>query len=292
MKLRAWSLYAGMVLATIAAFAGIRALGETLQAPPPAAGVPAFGTTAASEPLGALPHVLLALLVIILVARAAGALFRYLHQPPVVGEMLAGIMLGPSLLGRVAPAVSAFVLPPSVAPLLGIIAQVGVVLFMFLVGLELDAGLLRKKTQASVAVSHASITAPFLLGGLLALLLYPLLATSDVPFLPFALFMAVSMSVTAFPVLARILSDRGMQQTQLGTIALTCAAVDDVTAWCLLALVVGVARSTAGAVVLTTTLALGFTAAMLLFVRPRIARWVASRSSERVSQNVMALVFT
>jgi Kef-type K+ transport system membrane component KefB len=268
-----WTAYAGMLAVAVLVFAWVGAGGELLQAPPPAPGQPTFGSGAASGRVEALPHVLLALAVVILAARLVGAVFRRLHQPPVIGEMLAGILIGPSLLGRLLPGVSEFLLPASTAPLLSIIAQIGVVLFMFLVGLELDTGPLRQRAQATVAVSHASITAPFLLGGLLALFLYPRLATSDVPFLPFALFMAVSMSVTAFPVLARILADCGLQKTPLGVIALTCAAVGDITAWCLLAVVVGVAKATPGEALATTALAIAFTAAMLLVVRPFVARW-------------------
>jgi Kef-type K+ transport system membrane component KefB len=150
---------------------------------------------------------------------------------------------GPSLLGRIAPSLSASVLPPAVAPYLSVIAQLGVILYMFLVGLELNGDLLRGRARAAVATSHASIVAPFVLGSILALELYPRLSTSDVSFTSFALFMGIAMSITAFPVLARILTDRGMHRTVLGADALTCAAVDDVTAWCLLALVVGVAQA-------------------------------------------------
>src|SRR5262249_50754153 len=156
----------------------------------------------------ALLHVLLAMVVVIGAARLIGALFMKIHQPPVVGEIVAGILLGPSLLGRAAPGVSAFLLPTAVAPFLGVLSQVGVILYMFLVGLELDPSLLRKRGQATVAISHASIVVPFLLGALLALSLYPRLSMADVPFTCFSLFLGVSMSVTAFPVLARILTDR------------------------------------------------------------------------------------
>ena len=120
------------------------------------------------------------------------------------------------------------------------------ILFMFLVGLELDPALLRARTHAALAISHASIVAPFLLGSVMALVLYPKLSTSDVRFEHFALFLGVSMSVTAFPVLARILTDRGIHTTRLGAMALSCAAVDDVTAWCLLAFLVSVVRAQGG----------------------------------------------
>src|SRR6185503_13101133 len=139
----------------------------------------------------------------------------------------------------------------------GIYAQLGVILYLFLVGLELDLGsVIRKSGHTTLAISHASIIVPFLLGGALALHLYPILSTRDVPFTVFALFLGVSMSVTAFPVLARILTDRRMHKGRLGTIALTCAAVDDVTAWCLLAFVVSVATSKTSSALIT----LGLTA--------------------------------
>ncbi|HEX6812121.1 MAG TPA: cation:proton antiporter [Planctomycetota bacterium] len=291
MNTRVVACYVGMLLVAVLVFAVIGKVGDLLVAPAPAAGQPTFdvsNTDAAAKPL---PHVLLALVVVILAARAGGLLFRRLGQPAVIGEMLAGILLGPSLLGRVAPQAAAFLLPSSIAPLLSILAQVGVVLFMFLVGLELDTSTLRERTRSSVAVSHASITVPFVLGGLLALLLYPRTSTSDVPFLAFALFLAVSMSVTAFPVLARILMDCGLQKSPLGVIALACAAIGDVTAWCLLAVVVGVAKATTGAAVLTIVLTLAFSAAMLVFVRPRIARWVKGQSdAQSGSARSMAIV--
>jgi Kef-type K+ transport system membrane component KefB len=199
----------------------------------------------------------------------------------VVGEMIAGILLGPSLLGRVLPGASAYLLPPEVAPFLSVLAQVGIILYMFLVGVELDTGMLHGRTHTSVATSHASIIAPFLLGSLLALGLYPLFSTRDVPFVVFALFMGVSMSVTAFPVLARILTDRQLDTTPMGAIAVACAAVDDVTAWCLFALVVSVARAHAGHVLITLGLTTAFILAVLFLVRPgaeRYARWYGQRA--------------
>ena len=192
----------------------------------------------------------MALTAVLVTGRLLGLLFRYVGQPPVIGEVVGGILLGPSLLGRVWPEAAAFILPPSVAPFLGVIAQLGVILYMFLVGLELNPRVLRERAHATVAISHASIIAPFLLGAALALVLYPRLSSSDVPFTSFALFLGVAMSITAFPVLARILTDRRMQRTPLGVVALGCAATDDVTAWCLLAFVVGVDQAKVGGAVL------------------------------------------
>jgi Kef-type K+ transport system membrane component KefB len=167
-----------------------------------------------------------------------------------------------------------------------------VLLFLFLVGLEIDLALLAHRGRTSVAVSHASIVTPFLLGAVLALHLYPRLATSDVPFSVFSLFLGVSLSVTAFPVLARILTDRGLQGSPLGTMALACAAVDDVTAWCLLAFVVGYAGAEPGQALLTLALAAGYVALMVAFVRPAVG-WFARRQEARdeISQGTMAMVF-
>ena len=282
--------YSAMIVATGGLFFWIRGVGAELVAPNPT-GAARFGQAAAGSHTNVLLHVLLAMVVIIAASRVLGAVFKYLQQPPVIGEVIAGIMLGPSLLGALAPGVSEYLLPKTVAPLLGIIAQVGVVLFMFLIGLELDTSLLRKKTHATVAISHASIIAPFLLGSTAALWLYPKLSSRDVPFSVFALFMGVSMSVTAFPVLARILTDRGMSKSRLGVIAISCAAVDDVTAWCLLAFVVSVAQARLDGALLTIALTFAYLALMLLVVRPLLARLVRRQEILRnVSQGTTALL--
>jgi len=269
----------------------IRALGEQLSAPAPATSA-IFGTTTASAGKGDLFHVLLALAVIIATARAMGSLFGRAGQPPVVGEIIAGILLGPSLLGRLAPGASGYLFPAPIAPYLNMLSQVGIILYMFLVGLELDPALLRKHGHTTIAISHASIVTPFLLGAVLALALYPRLSTSDVPFTCFSLFLGVSMSVTAFPVLARILTDRKIHKDKMGAIALTCAAVDDVTAWCLLAFVVGVAEAQAAGVLVTVVMAIGYIAAMLLIVRPIMVRLSLLYGNRgRLTQGVLAAAF-
>jgi Sodium/hydrogen exchanger family len=153
---------------------------------------------------------------------------------------------------------AASVLPLEIAPFLSVIAQLGVILYMFTVALELNVGRLKHRAHATVATFHASILVPFLLGALLALALYPQLSSSAVPFTSFALVMGVAMSITAFPVLARILTDRGMSRTELGVVALSCAATDDVTAWCLLAFVVGVAKVHVGEGLLVAAGALAY----------------------------------
>src|SRR3984957_2494629 len=207
-------------------------------------------------------HVLLALAVIVLATNLVGALFRRLRQPQVMGEVVAGILLGPSFLGWLAPQAASRLIASDVVPYLSVISQIGVVLYMFLVGVELDIELLRRRTQASVLISHTSIVVPFLLGSALALWLYPSYAYGGVRFTSFALFAGVAMSITAFPVLARILTDRGMQKSPTGVLALACAAANDVTAWCLLAFVVAVTRAQPGKIFSV----LSWTAAYILFV--------------------------
>jgi K+:H+ antiporter len=283
----ATAAYLLMIAASVAAFLVVRHYGE-VRFPPEAAVAPSHAAPEAVSQV--LLHVLLALAAVMLVGRGLGRLFHHIHQPPVIGEVLAGILLGPSLLGRIAPDVSAYLLPASVAPYLGVIAQLGVILYMFTVGLELNAELLQKRGHATVAISHASILAPFLLGALLALAIYPVVSSRAVPFTAFALFLGVSMSVTAFPVLARILADRHMTRTELGVIALTCAATDDVTAWCLLAFVVGVARAELEGALLTCGLTLAYIALMFLVVRPLVARWTARVTAKHLTLGGVSLV--
>jgi Kef-type K+ transport system membrane component KefB len=274
-RLGRYLAYLVMLAVGVGGFLLIRHFGADLSAPR-AADVDSLITATSKLRMDALMHLLLALAVIIITARGLAALCVKLNQPPVIGEVIAGLMLGPSLLGRIAPSAAAYVLPPSGAPFLGVLAQVGVVLYMFLVGVELDLSRIRGRVHSTVVISHASIVTPFLLGSALALLLYPRFSNSSVPFTVFALFSGVAMSVTAFPVLARILTDRGIQGSAMGTTALTCAAVDDVTAWCLLAIVVSVATHTGGGALLTIGLSVVYVALMVAVVRPlltRFARW-------------------
>jgi Kef-type K+ transport system membrane component KefB len=274
-----------MLLGTLVAFMLIGYYGDTLWTPRDRVAPIADPSTAHDHT--PLLRVLVALAAVIALGQALARLFVFLGQPPVIGEVVAGILLGPSLLGEPA---SSMLLPTSVAPLLGIIAQLGIILYMFLVGLELNASVLRSRAHATVMISHASIIVPFLLGALLAFLLYPTLAFREVPFTTFALFLGVAMSVTAFPVLARILADMNLARSELGILALTCAAIDDVTAWCLLALVAGVARSqeVAGLWVAAGTAA--YVAFMLLFVRP-IAQRFARPGVSHLPRAGVALVY-
>ena len=213
------------------------------------------------------------IIVILIVAGIFRRLFRRIHQPPVMGEMLAGIVLGPSVLGLFFPQAMSFLFPASSLETLRQLSQIGVVLFMFIVGMELNLRHLREKASAAVMISHASIIVPFLLGMALSLFLYRDLAPPETSFNAFALFIGVAMSITAFPVLARILEDRGLSQTDLGSIAITCAAVDDATAWCILALVIALVKATGvGISVTTIVLTLVFLVLMVLVVRPQLNR--------------------
>ncbi|MDP1861404.1 MAG: cation:proton antiporter [Gemmatimonadaceae bacterium] len=187
---------------------------------------------------------LLAQIVVVLVmARVVGRLMRKVGQPQVVGEMVAGIMLGPSVFGAIAPVTWGALFPNESLGFVNTLSQLGLILFMFLVGLELDTRSLRARGRSALIISWASIAAPFAMGVSLAYLLYDSLAPAGVRFSAFALFLGAAMSVTAFPVLARILEERGLTRTPLGVMAITCAAVGDVTAWLILAVVVSLARS-------------------------------------------------
>lgn len=224
-------------------------------------------------------HVMATLAAVILLGSVLAKICRWLGQPPVIGEVVAGILLGPSLLGTLSPEAMHALIPSAAADPKGqvpaalkAVSQLGVVLYMFLVGLELNGARLRRHAGTAVAVSHASIVVPFVLGSALALALYPALAPAGTPFLSFALFMGLAMAITAFPVLARILTDRQMERTELGVVALGCAAADDVTAWCLLALIVGVAQSETSKVFTVIAGAAAFVAFVFVFVRPLVVR--------------------
>ena len=215
--------------------------------------------------------------VILLAARVVGFVFKRIHQPQVIGEMVAGIMLGPSLLGWLAPGASAILFPPASLSYLNGLSQVGLVLFMFLVGLSINPKELHEYGRAAVMVSHVSIIVPFSLAAGLALFLYPRLSDSSVKFTNFALFMGSAMSITAFPVLARILSERNLLRTRMGTLAIACAAVDDVMGWCILAYIVVLIRAAHSTIPIWVTVAgaLAFVLAMVFGVRRLLKRFEA-----------------
>jgi len=212
---------------------------------------------------------LLQLLVVIAVARCAGVVFRRLGQTAVIGEMAAGILLGPSFLGWWFPSAAAMLFPPSSLALLQLLSQLGVILYMFTVGMEFDVRLLRERARAAVVISNAGIVVPFSLGIVLSLYLRADFSPPEVPPIVFALFTAVAMSITAFPVLARIIAERGLTGTGLGNTAIACAAIDDATAWCLLTVVLAVARGQGyGGPAITIALAVVFSAIVLKGIGP------------------------
>lgn len=236
---------------------------------------------------------LLQIITIIIVARALGYLFSKIGQPSVIGEIVAGIVLGPSLLGAYFPEFSGFLFPATSLPNLGVMSQVGLILFMFVVGMELDLDVLKNKAHEAVVISHASIVFPFTLGVILTYFIYQQTAPQGVNFLSYALFIGISMSITAFPVLARIVQERGLTKTKLGSIAITCAAADDITAWCILAAVIAIVKAgsftSAGYTIL---LAIAYVFVMLKLVRPflrRIGEIYASKES--LNKSIVGVFF-
>jgi len=217
--------------------------------------------------------VLVEVLIVIGLSRLVGLGFRWIKQPLVIGEIVAGIMLGPSLFGWLAPDQAAALFPATAIPFLNVLSQVGLIFFMFLIGLELNPKYLSGKVEVAILISHVSILVPFSLGTLLALLLYPLVSNASVSFTAFALFLGAAMSITAFPVLARIITENNLQGTRLGTLALTCAAVDDATAWCLLAVAIAVAKTNSMSGALPTILFAGLYIAFMVTA----GRWFLQR---------------
>jgi Kef-type K+ transport system membrane component KefB len=239
-----------------------------------------------------LPTLLLQIAIIVAVARLFGWLFRRLHQPQVIGEMVAGIALGPSLLGSVAPAISAALFPTDSLVALNTVSQVGILLFLFIVGLELNLAILRKVGHAAVATSLTSVIAPFILGFAVAFLLYSQLSDEGVNIIHFSIFIGAAMSVTAFPVLARILIERKLFHTRIGTIAIASAAVDDVMAWCFLALAMLLARGKGIATDLAIMLVslLLFVALMLFVARPLLRRLATIYQEQgEITQGMLAV---
>lgn len=231
-----------------------------------------------SSPLGLF---LLQLLVLLLVAKGAGALLKRMGQPAVIGEMAAGLMMGPLVLGSLLPGLHGALFPAASLGPLGMLSQLGVLMFLLVAGAELDLGGLRGRRRFAFTVSHAGIAVPFVLGVALAIWLYPEHGPNGVGFTAFALFVGISLSITAFPVLLRILADRGLTHTPLGQTAIACAALGDATAWCLLALIVAAAQATGWVPAsLNLLCVVAFIALMLGVVKPWFARQVVREGSE------------
>jgi len=236
---------------------------------------------------------LLQIITIIIVARVVGLLFKLISQPMVIGEIAAGIILGPSLAGLYFPEFSAFLFPAQSLGNLQFLSQIGLILFMFIIGMELDLKVLKNRAADAVIISHASIVIPFSLGVGLAYFLYPELAPDNINFLAFSLFIGIAMSITAFPVLARIVQERGMTKTRVGSLVITCAAADDITAWTILAAVIAIVK--AGSVVnslFTIVMASIYIITMIKLVKPFLKKLGEIHSSrENLSKHIVAVFF-
>lgn len=243
--------------------------------------IPQTGKSQWQEFITALTHnlqhplaILLAqIITIIIVARLLGWVCKKIGQPSVIGEIIAGILLGPSLIGMYFPEFSAALFPAKSLGNLQFLSQIGLILFMFVIGMELDLKVLRNKAHDAVVISHASIIIPFTLGVALAYFIYQSFAPEGIQFLSFALFLGIAMSITAFPVLARIIQERGIHKTKLGTVVITCAASDDITAWCILAAVIAIVK--AGSFLSSLYiifLAVAYIVLMIYVIRPFLKR--------------------
>jgi Kef-type K+ transport system membrane component KefB len=285
----AYALLVGLPLIVLL---GILKGGSSLVPPVAAAYHPPSAAISISAPLN-LVKLVLQIGVILVVSRTAGMLFKRIGQPQVIGEMVAGILLGPSLLGWAAPALSNMLFPAASLGYLNALSQIGLVLFMFGVGVALDPKELKEHGHSAILISHASIVVPFCLGSALALLLYGRLSNSGIAFSSFALFMGAAMSITAFPVLARILTERDLLRTRMGTLSISCAAVDDITGWCILAYIVVLIRSDKAAHPLWMTVggAVLYVLVMYFVVRPLLRRFEQHfQSAGRLTDNAMSLM--
>ncbi|RXR21266.1 cation/H(+) antiporter [Flavobacterium amnicola] len=233
------------------------------------------------------------IITIIVIARFFGWMFKKIGQPSVIGEIIAGIFLGPSVVGMYFPEFSQVLFPTASLGNLQFLSQMGLILFMFVIGMELDLKVLKNKANDAVIISHASIVIPFALGMTLAYYVYYKFAPVGVEFLSFSLFMGIAMSITAFPVLARIVQERGMHKTKLGTIVITCAAADDITAWCLLAAVIAIVKAGSFVSALYVIgLAILYVIMMLFLVKPFLKRVGDLYSNnDNLSKPVVAIFF-
>ena len=236
---------------------------------------------------------LLQIIVILLFCRIFSGLFLLIRQPTVIGEIIAGIVLGPSILGHFFPQVAAFLFPPGSLGNISLLSQFGLILFMFVIGMELDLDEVRKKLKETILISHASTIVPFFLGMLIAYFIYDKYASGQTPFLSFALFIGIALSVTAFPVLARIIQEKGLTKSHLGTISLASAANGDITAWCLLAVVVAIAQTNSLlSAIYNILFSVGYMLAMFLLVRPFL-RMVGQvyHNEEVIDKRLVAFIF-
>jgi len=247
-------------------------------------------TNNTNEPIAIL---LLQIILILLVSRFFGYLFSKINQPTVIGEILAGIILGPSLLGKFFPEVFNFLFTENTMGNLYILSQIGLILFMFVIGMELNIDNIKHRTSQIIVISHSSIIIPFALGMLLAYFVYLDFAANITRFLPFALFIGISMSITAFPVLARIIQEKGLTKKHLGSISIASAAIDDVTAWCILAVVIAI--SSTGSIIsslYTILMAIAFIAIMLMIIRPFLQKVGQTHQNiETLNKRIVGFIF-
>ena len=236
---------------------------------------------------------LLQIITILLTCRLFGWLFMKIGQPTVIGEIVAGIVLGPSILGHIAPSMSQFLFPLESLANINILSQFGLILFMFAIGMELDITEVRKKLKETILISHTSTVVPFFCGMLTAYCVYSTYANKSTPFLSFALFIGIAMSITAFPVLARIIQEKGLTKTHLGTISLASAANGDITAWCLLAVVIAIAQAgTMLSAIYNILFSILYIAFMFLAVRPFL-RMIGHiyHNKEVIDKGLVAFIF-
>lgn len=290
-------IYVALILFFGIAIAGILHYGTFLENPlfseviAPAASIPTtISDTFLKQLHHPLPLLLIQFIVIMVITRLFGYLVSFFAQPTVVGEIVAGIILGPSLMGALFPEIFITLFPKESLGNLHLISQLGLIFFMFVVGMELDFDKIKKQSSASVFISHVSIIFPFFLGVALAYWLYPIFAPKNITFIPFALFIGIAMSITAFPVLARIIKEKNIGDTRYGSMAITCAAADDITAWYILALIIAISisGSLSSSIVLLFLIAL-YVVIMFYVVRPLFAK-IGQAQSERLSMNGMSFI--
>jgi Kef-type K+ transport system membrane component KefB len=237
---------------------------------------------------------LLQIIIILSAARVFGLVFSKIGQPSVVGEIIAGIVMGPSIMGLLFPDFLTFLFPAASLKNLQFLSQIGLIFFMFMIGMELDLHKIKNKAKDALVISHSSIIFPFFLGVGLSYFIYEKFAPANVSFLVFSLFMGIAMSITAFPVLAHIVKERGLTKTSLGVMVISCAAADDITAWCILAAVIAIAK--AGSIVsalYTIVPAIVYIAAMLYIIRPWLKKFVTNSkgSNENLNKTLVTLIF-
>lgn len=237
-------------------------------------------------------NLLIQLVVILTACKIFSSLFQLAGQAKVVGEIFAGIFIGKSVFAYFWPEGFAFVFPEDSMPRLYFLSQIGLIFFMFVVGLELNLQSMKKRASAAVMISHASIVLPFLLGTILSLFLFKNFAPETAKFSSFALFMGIAMSITAFPVLARIIKEKNLTNTNLGNMSLTCAAVDDITAWFVLAAIIGVVKvGSLVSALMVVALSFAYIALMLTAVRPFLEKKIRPKIDGSFSIENFSIVF-